>query len=152
MAARAMALQLPSAHVTDLRTIIDGEPTVTNGGIIIWATVELLYASETVDPDVTIVKLRRNARAPGLPRDPTVVVGAASPITTPRRGGREDERSTVACKPTGMSLPLRRRSIPVRALVLTTVKCLHWRCGHCKFECSALAAKSSISVLELYST
>jgi hypothetical protein len=49
-----MGSKLPTTKIADLITVLDPEPVITTTGRVLWASVEILYASESVTPRVSI--------------------------------------------------------------------------------------------------
>ena len=49
-----MNAQLPTAKIVDLTTTLDARPKLTASGVVLWASVELVYASPGASPKVTI--------------------------------------------------------------------------------------------------
>ena len=49
-----MASKLPTTKIVELRTSLDTEPVMTTAGMILWATVEIVYATATANPTVVI--------------------------------------------------------------------------------------------------
>lgn len=48
------AAKQPAARLTDLVTTIDSEITPSSAGPVVWATVDLCYASDGLEPRVSI--------------------------------------------------------------------------------------------------
>lgn len=49
-----MAPKIPAAKITDLVTTVESGTVQTSGGPMVWGAVDILYASEGLEPRVTI--------------------------------------------------------------------------------------------------